>query len=69
MDEIKRVVLALQTSEKDQVLIPANWNKGDDVLMKFVPYNQADLDENPDLKNQYYERGVNLWYKKVDNPE
>jgi peroxiredoxin (alkyl hydroperoxide reductase subunit C) len=28
MEEIKRVVVALQTSEKDQVLIPVNWKEG-----------------------------------------
>ncbi len=43
MEEIKRVVVALQTSERDQVLIPANWNEGDDVLMKFVPYTEVTI--------------------------
>jgi len=69
MEEIKRVVVALQTSEEEQVLIPANWNKGDDVLMKYVPYSNQELAENPDLKNQYYKVGVNLWYKKGENNE
>lgn len=64
MEEIKRVVVALQTSEEEQVLIPANWNQGDDVLMKYVPYSDQELADNPDLKNQYYKVGVNLWYKK-----
>lgn len=64
MEEIKRVVVALQTSEEEQVLIPANWNQGDDVLMKYVPYSNQELADNPDLKNQYYKVGVNLWYKK-----
>lgn len=67
MEEIKRVVLALQTSEEEQVLIPANWNQGDDVLMKYVPYSDQELADNPDLKNQYYKVGVNLWYKKGVN--
>jgi peroxiredoxin (alkyl hydroperoxide reductase subunit C) len=65
LEEIKRVIIALQTSEKDQVLTPANWNYGDDVLMKFLPYSESDLIENPDLKDQYYKVGVNMWYKKV----
>jgi peroxiredoxin (alkyl hydroperoxide reductase subunit C) len=65
LEEIKRVIVALQTSEKDQVLTPANWNYGDDVLMKFLPYSESDLIENPDLKDQYYKVGVNMWYKKV----
>ncbi len=64
MDEIKRVVLALQTSEKEQVLIPVNWEEGDDVLMKYVPYSKEELAENPELEDQYYQAGVNMWYKK-----
>lgn len=64
MEEIKRVVVALQTSDQEQVLIPVNWNKGDDVLMKYVPYSPDELAQNPDLSNQYYKVGMNLWYKK-----
>jgi peroxiredoxin (alkyl hydroperoxide reductase subunit C) len=64
MNEIKRVVAALQISEEQQVLTPANWNYGDDVLMKFVPYSEEDLLNNPDLKEQYYKVGINMWYKK-----
>lgn len=64
MEEIKRVVVALQTSEQEQVIIPANWNLGDDVLMKYHPYSESELAYNPDQKNQYYKVGVNLWFKK-----
>ncbi len=35
LDEIERTVIALQTADKNHVLIPANWNPGEDV---FVPY-------------------------------
>ena len=28
MEEIKRIIVAFQTSERDQVLIPANWKEG-----------------------------------------
>jgi peroxiredoxin (alkyl hydroperoxide reductase subunit C) len=34
MDEIKRTVIALQTADSKGVLTPANWNPGDDVLLK-----------------------------------
>jgi peroxiredoxin (alkyl hydroperoxide reductase subunit C) len=34
-DEIERTVIALQTSDKEKVLTPANWKPGDDV---FIPY-------------------------------
>ena len=64
MEEIKRIVIALQTSEKEQVLMPVNWNEGDDVLVKDRPYTKSELKDNPDLANQYYRVGLKLWYKK-----
>jgi len=64
MEEIKRLVIALQTSREDQVLTPANWELGDDVLMPYIPYTEEDLAANPELANQYYKEGINLWYKK-----
>ncbi len=66
MEEIKRIIVAFQTSERDQVLIPANWEEGDDVLMKYVPYSDQELAANPDLADQYYKVGINMWYKKKD---
>jgi peroxiredoxin (alkyl hydroperoxide reductase subunit C) len=62
--EIKRVVTALQVAEEQNVLTPANWNVGDDVLMKHVPYSQEELQKNPALKEQYYKVGINMWYKR-----
>jgi peroxiredoxin (alkyl hydroperoxide reductase subunit C) len=35
MDEIKRAVIALQTSDKNTVLTPANWEPGKDVLLPY----------------------------------
>lgn len=32
-DEIKRIILALQKADKDQVATPANWQPGDDVII------------------------------------
>lgn len=64
MDEIKRVLIALQLSDKRDVLTPANWQPGDDVL---IP-SPASIEEaeklaskdNPDLYSlEWY-----LWYKK-----
>ena len=66
LKEIKRSIVALQTSEKENIMTPANWNKGDDVLMRSVPYTEAELMENPDLQNQYYKVGVNMYYKRGD---
>jgi peroxiredoxin 2/4 len=41
MDEIKRTVIALQTAHSGQVLMPANWNPGDDVLLPYINKTQA----------------------------
>jgi len=60
------VVVALQTSEREQALMPANWKEGDDMLMKYVPYTSEDLANNPGLEDQYYKVGFNMWYKKAD---
>lgn len=65
-EEIKRSIIALQTAREDNVLIPVNWKEGDDVLMPHVPYTESELIENPDLKNQYYKVGVNMYYKRGD---
>jgi peroxiredoxin 2/4 len=44
MEEIKRMVLALQTAEKNTVLVPANWKPGDAVLL---PYPKTDTYFDP----------------------
>lgn len=64
MEEIKRVVVALQTSEKEQVLLPVNWKEGDDVLLNERPFTEDELKNDPTLANKYYRGGLNLWYKK-----
>lgn len=33
MDEIKRIIIALQKADKDQCATPANWQPGDDVII------------------------------------
>lgn len=48
LDEIERTIIAMQTADRDKVLMPANWNPGQDV---FLPY--ADNSAKPDA-NTYY---------------
>jgi peroxiredoxin (alkyl hydroperoxide reductase subunit C) len=65
MQEIKRTLIALQTSEKYDVLTPVNWNPGADVLIhspvsvedsrKLEEKNESDL-----YMKQWY-----MWYKKL----
>ncbi len=33
MDEIKRLIIAMQKSDKEQIATPANWQPGDDVIL------------------------------------
>lgn len=67
IDELKRSVMALQMTEKEQVMTPANWKDGEDVLMKHMPYDEVDLIDNPGLKDKYYLVGINLWFRKESN--
>ncbi|MGQ8337165.1 peroxiredoxin [Sunxiuqinia sp. A32] len=67
IDEIKRIVAALQTTDEAKVLTPANWNNGDDVLVPYYPYTQEQLSENPIMGEEYYNVGNRMWFKKVEN--
>jgi peroxiredoxin (alkyl hydroperoxide reductase subunit C) len=46
MNEIKRTIMALQTTATAQVCTPANWEPGDDVL---IPYRVHETSTNPDV--------------------
>jgi len=66
IDELLRTVAALQLTQKENVLTPYNWQPGDDVLVPHKPYTEDELKENPELKNQYYNKGEFMWYKKMN---
>ena len=66
MEEIVRIVEALQTVDSEQVLTPANWTDGDDVMVPFYPYTKEELAANPELKDDFYNVGNRMWFKKVD---
>lgn len=65
LDEIKRIVVALQTSDKMEVSTPANWKPGDDVIVPHYPYTEAELASNPSLKDDYYMVGNRVWFRKI----
>jgi peroxiredoxin (alkyl hydroperoxide reductase subunit C) len=65
--EIERTVVALQTADKTKMLTPANWNKGDDMMVPHFPYTKLDLANNPDLETEYYSVGNRMWFKKSGN--
>jgi peroxiredoxin (alkyl hydroperoxide reductase subunit C) len=64
-DEILRTVAALQLTQKENVLTPFNWKPGDDVLVPHNPYKIDELKEHPELKDQYYNVGEFMWFKKM----
>ena len=64
MQEIERVLVALQTADKESVCTPANWKEGDDVIVPHYPYTQEQLDKNPKIKDDYYNVGEYIWFKK-----
>ena len=66
MDEIVRLVEALQTVDQEKVLTPANWEKGGDVMVPYFPYTKEQLAANPELKDEFYSMGNRMWFKKVD---
>lgn len=65
--EIKRVLVGLQTSESQNVLIPANWYDGDDVLLN----SPKTINDSENLKKQndtsLYSLEWYMWYKKIKN--
>ena len=67
MEEIVRIVEALQTTSKEQVLTPANWTEGDDVMVPYFPYTKEELASNPELKDQFYSVGNRLWFKRIES--
>jgi peroxiredoxin (alkyl hydroperoxide reductase subunit C) len=64
MVEIERIVEALQTTDLAQVLTPANWNEGDDVMVPYFPYTKEQLMANPKLQDEFYSVGNRMWFKR-----
>jgi peroxiredoxin 2/4 len=65
IDEILRTLKALQMADKDNVLTPANWQIGNDVLIPAPKSMEASekmrLENNPNM----YSLTWYMWYKKM----
>ncbi len=63
-DEIKRTIIALQESDRKNVLTPANWQPGDDYLIDSP--ESADVAKKLSEKNKssIYSKEWYLWYRK-----
>lgn len=65
IDEIKRTVLALRKYDEQEVLTPANWDPGEDVIVPFLQYSPAYNVEKAQEKNgDVYEVAWYLYMKK-----
>jgi peroxiredoxin (alkyl hydroperoxide reductase subunit C) len=65
VDELLRTLIALQTADKNNVLTPANWKSGDDVLIR-APKSMEEseklrLENNPNM----YSYTWYMWYKRM----
>lgn len=64
LQEIKRSLLALQESDRNNVLTPANWNPGDDYLIP-SPASREEADKLARKNDSnLYSKEWYLWYKK-----
>lgn len=61
-DELVRMVMALQISVKENVLTPANWTEGKDVLVRIPP--KSDSNSTTSEIAGYYNPAWFLWFKK-----
>ncbi|HZY24230.1 MAG TPA: peroxiredoxin [Bacteroidales bacterium] len=64
-DELLRMVTALKTAASGNVLIPANWRAGNDVLVPIPP--KTDPVGKPIVPEGYYSPIWYLWFKKGNN--
>lgn len=66
MNEIVRIVQALQATSQSHVFTPVNWQDGDDVIVPYFPYTTDELALNPEIANEYYQLGNRIWFKKYN---
>ena len=61
-DELVRMVTALQTTATEDVMTPANWRAGNDLLLSVPPKSDPN---NPNVvPDGYYSLSWFMWYKK-----
>ena len=67
MDEIRRTVVALQTADKQKVLIPANWEPGDDVLIPYVRSSKDAENMATGIDQDIYKVSWYMTFKKLNS--
>jgi peroxiredoxin 2/4 len=64
-DEIKRTLVALQTAENKNVLMPANWKPGQDVLIRPPKNSNSGTRPTQNDNEDVYSLSWFLWFKKL----
>jgi peroxiredoxin (alkyl hydroperoxide reductase subunit C) len=64
MDEIKRTLIALQTNYNKHVILPANWQPGNDVMLPFV--SEDELAEIGTPGSNIYQTAWFMTFKKSE---
>ena len=62
-DELLRTLTALQRTKSDNVLTPANWRAGEDVMVPTIP--KADASKEELTSDGIYNLTWFMWYKKA----
>ena len=62
IDELVRMVTALERTQSEKVLTPANWKAGDDVMVPTIPKSGASSEEL--TSEGLYNLAWFMWYKK-----
>jgi peroxiredoxin 2/4 len=65
MDEIERTVLALQTADKNNVLTPADWKAGDDVLVPYQKHSGSEMNADELASQDLYKVSWYMIFKKL----
>jgi peroxiredoxin (alkyl hydroperoxide reductase subunit C) len=65
LNEILRTLVALQTAEKKDVLLPANWNPGDDVLVRPSKSGSDQEYLSDEHAGSVYSLSPYLWFRKM----
>jgi len=63
IDELVRMISALQITSKERVMTPANWKVGNDLMIPFNP--DIDKKEVKVASNEFYSPAWFMWFKKV----
>jgi peroxiredoxin 2/4 len=62
IDELKRLVVALQASSNTNIATPANWQPGDDVMVMFLTPQEREARDNPE--SDIYEYSWFMTFKR-----